>query len=374
MSGAPGRRLAVLDELFGQPAFGIPEPRKQELLLAGLIDLIEHHRQGSAEYAAILKGIGCEASPASLAGLPYLPIALFKSLDLRSVPEKEVFKTLTSSGTTGSTPSRVHLDRATATLQSRALTSIMAPVIGTERPPMLIIDSPDTVKGGAFSARSAGILGMMPFGRRHVYALNPDLSVNVEAVTQFARDFGNTRTLLFGFTFMVWRHFAQALDREGLSIDLPGSILIHSGGWKKLAEEAVTNETFKATLTEQFRLADIRNFYGMAEQVGSVFLEGADGLLHAPNFADVIIRNPRTWEPQPIGEVGVIEVLSVIPESYPGHILLTEDLGVIRRADDPAAAWCGPGFEVLGRVPRTELRGCSDTHAASLDLVARAAS
>jgi hypothetical protein len=374
MSGITARRRAILDELFDQPAFELAPARKRELLLEGLVDLTDHHRRHCPEYAAILNGIGYAGHPASLSELPYLPIALFKSLDLRSVPEKDVFKTLTSSGTTGSTPSRVHLDRATATLQSRALTSIMAPVIGTERLPMLIIDSPDTVKGGAFSARSAGILGMMPFGRRHAYALNPDLSVNVEAVKQFARDFGNTRTLLFGFTFMVWRHFAQALDREGISIDFPGGVLIHSGGWKKLAEEAVTNETFRATLTEQFGLAHIRNFYGMAEQVGSVFLEGADGLLHAPNFADVIVRNPRTWLPQPTGEVGVIEVLSVIPESYPGHILLTEDLGVIRRADDPAAAWRGPGFEVLGRVPRTELRGCSDTHAASLDLIARAAS
>lgn len=366
MGGADPRRHDILDELFASSPFGIPQDRKDVLLRDGLLDLIERHRRGCAQYASILAGLGWQGSAAGLANLPYLPIALFKSLDLRSVPEAEVFKTLVSSGTTGSLPSQVHLDKATASLQTRALASIMASVIGNARLPMLIIDSPETVTSANFTARSAGILGMMPFGRSHVYALNPDLSLDVEAVTRFAKEHSGQPTVMFGFTFMVWRYFFRGIQQQGLPVDLSGGILIHSGGWKKLADEAVTNDVFKAQLTRTLNLADIRNFYGMAEQVGSVFLEGDNGLLYPPNFADIIIRNPVTWKPQPVGKPGVIEVLSVLPESYPGHILLTEDLGVIRHGDDPNATWRGPGFEVLGRVPRTELRGCSDTHAASV--------
>lgn len=107
----------------------------------------------------------------------------------------------------------------------------------------------------------------------------------------------------------------------------------------------------------------VRNFYGMVEQVGGVFLEGDDGLLHPPPFADVIVRDPVTWRPQPVGRQGVVQVISPLPTSYPGHCLLTEDLGTIVSVDDPGSGLGGKGLVLQGRVPRTELRGCSDTHA-----------
>ena len=43
----------------------------------------------------------------------------------------------------------------------------------------------------------------------------------------------------------------------------------------------------------------VHNFYGMAEQMGTVYLECDDGLLHAPAFADVVIRDPVTWAAAP---------------------------------------------------------------------------
>ena len=91
------------------------------------------------------------------------------------------------------------------------------------------------------------------------------------------------------------------------------------------------------------------------------FVEGSDAGLPAPRFADVIVRDPRTFEPVPDGSVGVIEVVSLIPRSYPGHALLTEDLGVVESRD--SGPWQGKAFRVLGRLPRSELRGCSDVAA-----------
>ena len=68
----------------------------------------------------------------------------------------------------------------------------------------------------------------------------------------------------------------------------------------------------------------------MVEQIGTVFLEGpTGGSLYCPDFADVIIRDPETWAELPPGEPGLIEVISTLPRSYPGHVLLTEDLGVV---------------------------------------------
>ena len=204
---------------------------------------------------------------------------------------------------------------------------------------------------------------MLPFGRRHFYALNDDMKLDIIGLQEFLDHHSGQPILLFGFTFMVWKYFLQAMTDSHAPIDLSNGILIHSGGWKKLADEAVGNAQFKSALAEATGLSRVHNFYGMVEQVGSVFLEGDDGLLYPPNFADVIIRDPRTWEQAPNGTPGVIEVLSVLPRSYPGHVLLTEDLGVVHGVGGSVGGWAGKQLEILGRVPRSELRGCSDTHA-----------
>jgi hypothetical protein len=101
----------------------------------------------------------------------------------------------------------------------------------------------------------------------------------------------------------------------------------------------------------------------MVEQVGSIFVECSQGHLHTPIYADVIIRDSLSFEPVPFGHQGLIQVLSTLPKSYPGHSLLTEDLGTILGEDDCPCGWKGKYFSVAGRLPKAELRGCSDTFA-----------
>jgi hypothetical protein len=76
----------------------------------------------------------------------------------------------------------------------------------------------------------------------------------------------------------------------------------------------------------------------------------------------VIIRDPETWQPVAIGQSGIVEVVSLLPWSYPGHALLTEDVGILHGVDDCSCGRKGAWFEVTGRVPKAEIRGCSDTY------------
>jgi len=62
----------------------------------------------------------------------------------------------------------------------------------------------------------------------------------------------------------------------------------------------------------------------------------------------------------------VIQVLSVLPRSYPGHSLLTEDVGALLGEDDCPCGRLGRTLRVDGRLKSAEPRGCSDTHAASI--------
>lgn len=349
-------------DLLAAPPFGVDAGTKARALTARLNALTALHVERCAPYAQALAVMHPQPVAARLEDVPYLPVSVFKTHALRSVPESDVFKVLTSSGTTGQVPSRIFLDRETATRQTKALSTIMQAVLGPQRLPMMMVDTKSVFQNRqSFSARGAGLLGMANFGRDHFYALDDQMQLDEPGLRAFLDKYSGKPLLIFGFTYMVWLYFREAAARMGA--DLSQATLVHSGGWKKLAEQAVDNTRFKAELRAGTGLARVYNFYGMVEQVGSVFLECEAGVLHAPSFADVLARDVRTLAPAPFGHEGVLQVLSALPTSYPGHSLLTEDLGTVLGEDDCTCGRKGKYFSVRGRIARSEVRGCSDTHA-----------
>lgn len=351
---------------FDWPVYGLSEAEKSLLLADNLKNLTIHHAENCPEYQRILSASNYSfKNHVEIANIPFIPVRLFKQHKLMSIPAEEVFKTLTSSGTTSQQVSQIILDRDTATAQTKALVLILKQFLGKKRLPMLIIDHPSVIKNKvSFSARGAGILGLSNFGRDHTYALNDDMSPNIEAIQTFMEKHQNERVFIFGFTFMIWKYFFRTLKETQHSLHFQDAILIHSGGWKKLIDEAVDNTVFKSSLQEAFNIQSIHNFYGMVEQVGSIFMECEHGYLHTPAFADIIIRDAQDWSILPVGSKGLVQVLSILPHSYPGHSLLTEDIGELIYVDNCPCGRKGKAFLIHGRIAKAELRGCSDTHAA----------
>lgn len=352
-----------LKEFISLPQYSLSASEKSAYMLPFLSDLNRHHVKQNAEYANFISVSGIEKSHVfhKISDFPFLPVSIFKHHSLKSIADEEVFKVLTSSGTTGSIPSRIYLDKETASLQTFALSKIITHIIGNERLPMLIVDSKAVLKDrSSFSARGAGILGLSIFGKDHHYLLDENYDLDVTVLEQFMAKYNGQKILIFGFTFMVWTYLYQQLKQN---YDLSKAVLIHSGGWKKLQDRAVDSNTFKLRFKEKFGLCQSYNFYGMVEQVGSVFLENELGYLHCPNFADIIIRNPVDFSVQPHGKEGFVQVVSALPKSYPGFSLLTEDIGICHGEDDPSISWKGKYFEILRRTKKAELRGCSDTFA-----------
>jgi hypothetical protein len=188
------------------------------------------------------------------------------------------------------------------------------------------------------------------------------MEIDFDVLNAFLDRHAGQKTFIFGFTFMVWQYLYQALLKKNIKIDLSQGILVHSGGWKKLQAQAVDNREFKEKIKNQTGIQSIHNFYGMVEQIGSIFMECEAGYLHAPIFSDVFVRNPYDWSVLPQKQSGIIEVMSILPHSYPGHVLLTEDMGTIHGEDDCSCGRKGKYFLISGRIPRAEVRGCSDTH------------
>lgn len=354
------------DELLEIPPYSMDKAEKSKYLTDVLKSLTEHHISNCSEYKSMMSGLQYDAENVkSYYDIPFLPVSLFKELQLKSIADSDVFKTMTSSGTTGQAVSKIYLDKEAAIKQQKTLVKIVTDFTGATRLPMLIIDSPSVIKNRAmFSARGAGILGFSIFGADRTYALNDDMEIDFPVVEAFCERHKGQKILLFGFTFMIWQHFYKELLKADKKIDLSNGVLIHGGGWKKLISEAVSPAEFKQCLTDACGLSDVHDYYGMVEQTGCIYMQCECGHLHASNFSDVIIRNPLDFSVSGIGEKGIIQVVSVLPKSYPGHSLLTEDEGVLLGEDDCPCGRKGKYFRILGRLKNAEIRGCSDTYAA----------
>lgn len=357
-----------INDILSIEPYSLSKEEKHQLLNDRLHELTRHHYVSCPEYKRMMDAMGMDMNHLpDYEQLPFLPVRLFKEFELRSCVKEEVVKTLTSSGTTGQLVSRIFLDRGASSNQTKCLTKIVSHFLGTKRVPMLILDSSAVVNNRAmFSARGAGILGFSMFGSKRQFALNEEMELDIEGMKTFLEAHKGETIFMFGFTFMVWQHFYKKLLECGYKPDLSKGALIHGGGWKKLVSEKVSPTEFKQCLNNVCGIEseNVHDYYGMVEQTGTIYMECKCGHLHTSCFSDVLIRNPKDWSPCGVGEKGLIEVVSVLPHSYPGHVLLTEDEGVILGEDDCPCGLKGKYFKIEGRIKNAEIRGCSDTYAA----------
>ncbi|MDR1481594.1 MAG: hypothetical protein LBI74_03110 [Synergistaceae bacterium] len=352
------------DEIASLPPFSLGERDKNSLFERAMADMTLFHFERCEDYRKIVRGLGFDTkSLRGVSDFPFLPVRLFKSHELLSVDRREVVKTMTSSGTTGQSVSKIFLDRETSSRQTKALARITSDFIGGHRLPMLVVDSSELLKDRKmFSARGAGILGFSMLGRDVTYALDGEMRLNLDAIEAFLDRHKGGNVLLFGFTFMIWEYFYKALAESGRRLPIDGGVLIHGGGWKKLQASAVDPASFAEALRSVCGVSRVHNYYGMVEQTGSIFMECEEGRLHCSIFSDVIVRRHMDFLPCPTGDEGLIQTISLLPWSYPGHSILTEDIGRVTGVDDCPCGRLGRTFAVKGRIARAEARGCGDTY------------
>ena len=121
----------------------------------------------------------------------------------------------------------------------------------------------------------------------------------------------------------------------------------------------VTNKIFKKALFSKIKLKNVYNYYGLVEQTGSIFIECKCGFFITSIFSDILIRD-KNFNILNNGGKGFIQLLSLLPTSYPGHSILTEDIGEIVEKSSCKCPVYGKRFLVHGRVKEAEVRGCSD--------------
>lgn len=365
----PVEILAQLDALLAAAPYAAPPERHQADLLRILKSQLAYAAQRNRLLRQYIEAWPLDYRRAErIADLPYLPVGVFKAdPPLALVSSADIVRTLTSSATTGQTPSRVVLDAETSRRMVKGVTSIVRDFIGPHRRPFLVVDTEASLCGGIeLGARGAAIQGLRPYAKETVCCLRDTgaavLEVDTAALEDFAARHADADILAYGFTYIVWQHLVRPLQARGAALRLPNVTLLHSGGWKRLQDQAVTPESFTAGVSSVFGCPQERviDFYGMVENVGVVYPDCRYGSKHVPSFADVVIRDPLTLEPVEPGQQGLVQVCSALPSSFPGFTVLTDDIGQIVCDDGCRCGRRGTTFRFVQRVPKVEMRGCGN--------------
>lgn len=330
--------------------------KQKSLFFEEIVKLNKYHKKNSKLYSNIVK-IKNKDKISKIEELPFLPTRIFKSLNLKTIDNKNIFKILESSGTGGNV-SKIFLDKDNANTQIKVLTKIFKDFFDIKtRLPMIIFDKKKSNnKNFKHSAREAAYTGFSFMGKEHFFLLDDNENININELKNFLKKFKNTKIFLFGLTSVVWK---SLLKLDNVKFDLKNSILIHGGGWKKIIDQNANKKNLNNLIKKKFNITNIHDYYGMVEQTGSIFFECEKGYFHTSFFSDIIIRN-KYFDKQKNKNIGLIQTISLIPTSYPGHSIITEDQGVIFGEDNCKCGRSGKYFKVLGRIPKSEIRGCGN--------------
>jgi Acyl-protein synthetase, LuxE len=128
-----------------------------------------------------------------------------------------------------------------------------------------------------------------------------------------------------------------------------GSWLLETGGFKGRSREVRKPELY-AQLARTFSVGDtaIYNEYGMSELSSQAYAHGTKGLHQTPPWARVLVVDPATDREVGLGQKGLVRWIDL---ANTDSVLALQTLDVAERTHS--------GFRLIGRLPRTEPRGCS---------------
>ena len=158
-----------------------------------------------------------------------------------------------------------------------------------------------------------------------------------------ARQVSGRRVLLLGVSYALLDFAAEC----GPAPELQGLTVLETGGMKGRRREMIREELHQE-LQQAFGPAGIHSEYGMTELLSQAYSLG-DGRFHCPPPLRVLLRDPA--DPFAIGgrAEGAINVID----------LANVDSCAFVETKDLARMHPDGGFEVLGRLDNSDVRGCN---------------
>ena len=370
---ADPRRAALDSEILawmreGWPS-GTPDPGEEARFDRLAVALFRYQFEHCAPYARF-----CEARSATPGevqcwrDVPAVPAGAFKELALHSFPVERRVKTFRTSGTSTARPGSLHLDTLELYEASLlpTLRRFLFPDLSKQEKVLLRVLAPSPAEAPASSlSHMFGCLMDALGSDASGYDIQREelIGATLSAVLHAATQRGEP-VALCGTAF-AFVHLLERLTADGATFLLPsGSRIMETGGFKGRAREMRREELY-AELETRLGVPSSRivNQYGMTE-LGSQFYDSILAEPDAPRrklgppWARARVIDPETGRDVRPGEVGILLVLDLANTGSVAAIT-TADLA---RSIEVGSGW-GPGreagFELLGRAPGAEARGCS---------------
>ncbi len=267
----------------------------------------------------------------------YLPIAAFRQAAVACFPPEKAVRVFESSRTSEEAASR-HYVRDLG-LYDRAIRAGFLPVFG-EGPFTLVAHLPGYAVQSSLVYMARRLIEW--YGDAASGFFLEDLEVLERAIHHSTAS--GTPLLLLGAAFGL----LDLVDAHQWVLP-PGARVIETGGMKTRRRH-ITRPALHAQLADGFGIpcAQVWSEYGMCELLSQAYARGGS-VYRPPPWMEVTIFDPEKVEcPLPAGTPGVIGVID-LANVYTVSAIMTEDLGVERNG----------GFEVLGRLQQSDLRGCN---------------
>lgn len=341
--------------LLNHPPFA---PRDDAAFLNGMNEVCSWHLAACPEYRRVWPDW---SNAGRLEELPFLHVGVFKRRLWRTAgPGIAHQRTLRSSSTTQATASMIALDEKSSALQGQSSAAILKELVGESLRPLVILDHARALRQrGEASARITAAMSLRFLASEVHFLMNDDDSIDWSRLAPIIEQ--QPRLLIYGFTWMLWQEWAAANIPEPIRGRLANTQVhfVHSGGWKKLETARVDRKRFdSALLATAGPSSKVTEYYGLVEQVGVIYPLCEAGFFHVPRWAGMLVREPWTLEILEC-QPGLLQFMNVLSWGAPYHNVLTEDLGR-RVPGDCDCGRCGQRFELLGRVPKAEIRGCAN--------------
>jgi ribosome modulation factor len=283
--------------------------------------------------------------------VPPLPIQAWRSARVASFPPRDAGARprFLSSGTTGAARSRVYvesLDLYEAALLAGFRRGV-AP--GRERMRLLFLTPPPEEAPHSSLVHMFAVLCQTLGAPGSAFVAGGDVPAAGALLAVLSRaESDGEPVFLLGPAF-AHVHALDALRARGARFRLPrASRLLQTGGFKGRSREIPPGELLEAyEAWLGVPRERVVNEYGMAE-LASQFYAGWEGTYAGPPWVRWRVLDPLTLAPAPDGVPGALAIWDLANRSS-CFALRTEDLAVAR----------AEAFEILGRLPTSEARGCS---------------
>lgn len=313
-----------------------------ELFLQSVREMFEYQRAHSPIFKGICEQYGFDVSQIvdeeSILRIPAIFVTAFKERKLLSVPEEEIVKTFTSSGTTGS-KSQINWDQTSMERQAFMRKSIVESY-GLAAYDQLVNNlvfsyAPD-VSGSRGAAHAHSSYAQFAKENETFYAIGKDkygepefkLDEGIKALERFAASGLPLR--ITGFPAFGYMTLTE-LDKRGIRFKFPAdSVLFSGGGWKNYTGKTIPYNEYVDLVNRVLGIPGdrIRDVYGMVEH-GVPYMTCEHGHFHIPVYSRVCAVSPHTMEILPDGETGLLKLVTPYIRSTPALSILSTDLGCV---------------------------------------------